>query len=853
MKKIRLTCWFTVLLYFIPAHLPAQSVNEGNNSPLIQVDYEKLVGRADLHYKTPVQKSEEGQPIGNGVMGSLVWTTPSQIRMQINRVDVFGNNSTSNNFYQRNTEYGGGLGWVDIDFGTSVFSIPHYSQHLSCYNGISTISGDGIKATATAWQHQDVLAVHINDSRSAQPFKAVNLRMLRLPTVKNGNHTAVSSLKHYGDQLVLVQEFREDDYYCTSAIAISVLGDKAISEQINEMTLRLLISPSSKETTVFVASAASFDPNEDVEKLALNKLALATTSGFNQIVNSNQQWWRSFWERSYIYLNSEDGEADFIEQNYTYYLYVMASSSRGKYPTKFNGMLWATGGDIRQWGNAFWGANQGCLYNALFPTNHIALLDPLFNMYSSVYPTLETAASQQWGSKGIYIPETMGHDGVPELPDNIAKELRALYLLQMPWEERSDEFMAYANTKIPFLSRWNWKHTGQWDSGTWTYVERGDGPFGPVNHIFSRGAKIAYQYWQKYEYTLDENWLREHAYPMLKGMVEFYRHFPNLKKEEDGKYHISHVNDNESLWRSKDPVEEISSMRGIIPALIKASERLGVDEDMRPVWQEFLSNLAPLATNTSIQGESKQPEVWVGALNSTSPVRGNAKRLPDRNTMPIWYFDLGNPGANPKDWRIANNTFDAYFPNGLNKDHYPYVLSKLAITGAILGRSDAVKYLLPNQLRRDPKDEVMPNRMDLSEGFFTTNIQRLGRGAEALHAALCFNAPPEPGSEPIIRVFHAWPQDWNASFRLLTRNNILVSSAIKNGAVNFIELSVQGNRGADLVNPWKGSAVAVYRNGKREGFLRGEVLTVKASQGDRIVLVKRGDDPLKYKQNLTTL
>jgi len=840
-------------MYIIPTHLPAQSVNDRDGNPLIQVDYEKLVGRADLHYKTPVQKSEEGQPIGNGAMGSLVWTTPSQIRMQVNRVDVFGNNSTSNNFYQRNTEYGGGLGWVDIDFGNPVFTARHYNQHLSCYNGISTISGDGIKAKATAWQLEDVLAIHINDARSAQPFKAVNLRMLRLPTVINGNHSAVSSLKHYGNQLVLVQEFREGDYYCASAVAISVSGNHAISEQINEMTLRLLIDYSSKETTVFVASASSFDPNEDVEKLALKKLESATTNGFDQIVNSNQKWWRSFWERSYIYLNSKDGEADFIEQNYTYYLYVMASSSRGKYPTKFNGMLWTTGGDIRQWGNAYWGANQECLYAALFPTNHIGLLDPLFNMYSSVYTSLEMAASQQWGSKGIYIPETMGHDGVPELPEDIANEMKSLYLLQKTWEERSDKFMAYAHGKIPFLSRWNWKHTGKWESGAWTYVERGDGPFGPVNHIFSRGAKIAYLYWQKYEYTLDENWLREYAYPMLKGMVEFYRHFPNLKKEEDGRYHISHVNDNESLWRSKDPVEEISSMLGIIPALIKASERLGVDEDMRPVWQEFLSNLAPLPTNASIQGQSKQPVVWVGALNSTSPVRGNAKRLPDRNTMPVWYFDLCNPGTNPQNWRIANNTFDAYFPNGLNKEHYPYVLSKLAISGAILGRSDAVKYLLPNQLRRDPKDEVMPNRMDLSEGFFTTNIQRLGRGAEALHAALCFNAPPQPGSEPIIRVFHAWPRDWNASFRLLTRNNILVSSAIKDGAVNFIELSVQGNRGADLVNPWKGSAVAVYRNGKRDGFLRGEILTVKASQGDQIVLVKKGDDPLKYKQNLTKL
>ena len=851
MAKRRFVFWIFAFLYTIPSASVAGPTRGIKKGPVIQMDYQKLVSRADLHYDTPVKKSEEGQPLGNGVMGSLVWTNPSQIRMQINRVDVFGNNSSSNNFYQRNTEYGGGLGWVDIDFGTPVFRTPHYTQHLSCYDGISTIYGNGIKAVATAWQHQDVIAVHISDSRGEQPFKAVNLRTLRLPIVKNGNHIAVSSLKQIGDQLVLVQEFKEDDYYCASAIAISVLGDTTISEQINEMTLRLVLKPSNNASTVLVASAASFDPTVDVEALALSKLALSRSSGFNEIVSSNRQWWRSFWERSYIHLHSRDGEANFIEQNYTYYLYVMASSSRGRFPTKFNGMLWATGGDIRQWGNAYWGANQECLYNALFPTNHIDLLDPLFNMYSGAYPTFEMAASQQWNTKGIYIPETMGHDGVPALPDYIANELKSLYLLQRPWQDRSAEFMAYASTKIPFLSRWNWKHTGKWESGKWTYVERGDGPFGPVNHIFSRGAKIAYQYWQKYEYTLDESWLREQAYPMLRGVVEFYRHFPNLNKEEDGKYHIDGVNDNESLWRSKDPVEEISSMHGIIPVLIRAAKILSVDEDMIPIWEEFFSNLTPLVTNASIIGEGEDPEVWIGALHSTSPVRGNSGRLPDRNTMPVWYFDLANPGTDLQNWKIANNTFDAYFPEGFDREHYPYVLSKLPVCGAILGRSDVVKYLLPNQLRRDPKDEVMPNRMDVSEGFFTTNIQRLGRGAEALQTALCFNAPSGPGKESVIRVFHAWPRDWDASFQLLTRNNILVSSSCKDGVINFIELSIQGNRGTDILNPWEGSAVAVYRNGKREGFMKGEILTVSANQGDQIVLVRKGDHPLKYRQNLT--
>lgn len=47
-----------------------------------------VVSRADLIYNAPVARSEEGSPIGNGRMGTLVWTTPSALKCQINRVDI---------------------------------------------------------------------------------------------------------------------------------------------------------------------------------------------------------------------------------------------------------------------------------------------------------------------------------------------------------------------------------------------------------------------------------------------------------------------------------------------------------------------------------------------------------------------------------------------------------------------------------------------------------------------------------------------------------------------------------------------------------------------------------------------
>src|SRR5580704_15292980 len=127
-------------------------------APMLDVDYRKLVSRADLVYEKPVLRSEEGIPIGNGRMGSLVWTTPTQLRFQINRVDVYASNCASNSFFERHTDYCGGCGFVDIDFGANdeaPFPESGFRQSLSVYDGSLRIEGKGLNARLLAWPAQD--------------------------------------------------------------------------------------------------------------------------------------------------------------------------------------------------------------------------------------------------------------------------------------------------------------------------------------------------------------------------------------------------------------------------------------------------------------------------------------------------------------------------------------------------------------------------------------------------------------------------------------------------------------------------------------------------------------------------
>ena len=415
-----------------------------NRDSLLQVDYESLVSRADLSYNEPATRSEEGMPVGNGRTGSLVWTTPAAMHFQINRVDVFAMGRNSNCFPRGDDAYASSCGYVDIrmvDYGEDVFTGAAFNQHLSVYEGLSTVKGNGVNARVLAWNDGDVIATEIDDQRVNPTTINIDLRMLRyvMGWVRGENrnltrqhatqirreshvdpHTATSRLDLRDGRILLIQEYREGDYYNASAVAIGIAGRKSKAAYANETTVRLSAEPGPGTFMIFTASASSFDPKEDVAELAIEQLEAAQQRGFDGMLEDNQDWWSHFWSKSLIRMHSVDGEADYVEKNHTYFLYIMASCSRGDYMPGFRGMLWHTTGDLCMWGSQYWWNNLGFYYNGLTPANHPELLAPVFSTHSRHYDSYARAAKQQWGSQGVWIPETNWFNGLEELPENIA-------------------------------------------------------------------------------------------------------------------------------------------------------------------------------------------------------------------------------------------------------------------------------------------------------------------------------------------------------------------------------------------------------------------------------------------------
>jgi hypothetical protein len=778
---------------------------------LIQVNRRAQVSRADLDYDAPAARPEEGIPLGNGRMGSLLWTTPSAVKLQINRVDLHAMDDTSFSFARADSDYGYGCGYIDINLvqaGPDVFGGKPFRQHLSVYDALMSLQGSGVSVRAVASPASDVMAIEIDDQRAQPEPINIDLRMLRYQmqfTVgktweqrqnhtiiyRTAAHTATSILGIRDGRVTLVQQFREGSFYDSSAVGIAVSGRPSRARYLNDSTVQLSATAARGRFTIWIGSAESRAEHEDVAALVLRRVDGASGKSFDTIREETAAWWHDFWSRGMVYMHSASGQADFVDQNYTYYLYLMGSSSRGKYPPRFGGLIWQTDGDMARWGSQYWWANTSAYYTGLMPANRLELMDPFFSLYLGMLDAAATAARQQWGSEGIYIPEITAFSGPEKLPDDIAKELQDLMLARKPFEQRSAEFDRYAQNKNRHTSRWNYRNDGDWDHGYYVFKSKGSGIFGHTTHILGVATRLGNLAWQRYQLTQNMDWLRGQAYPIIKGAAEFYRHFPNLRKDERGIYHIEHTNSGESSWDSRDAPYEVQCLHLIFPLAIRAAETLGVDADLRAAWKEIDEHLVPMGG--TVRGQAG------------GPGRG-----------PFGSFVYAGPGA------IA--------PIGPEPD----------IKVRFLGFTRLGSFI-------DDKGiggaQIFRNRLRLREGPGAIDFEHLAGLTAGVHTSLLDSHPESVTDREPVRVFAEWPKDWDAAFTLLARGGFLVSSAQQNGSIPLIEAVSQYGGELRLANPWGEAAVTIYRNGRKAEDASGAVVTVKTAKGETIVIVPQGGTP----------
>ncbi len=113
---------------------------------------------------------------------------------------------------------------------------------------------------------------------------------------------------------------------------------------------------------------------------------------------------------------------------------------------------------------------------------------------------------------------------------------------------------------------------------------------------------ISQHFWWHYEYSQDEGFLKERAYPFLKEIATFYEDY--LVADEQGVLQIVPSQSPENRFvgsGEKPPVSlcvssamDVELATEVLQHCIQAAEILNVDADCRARWQEMLERLPPL-------------------------------------------------------------------------------------------------------------------------------------------------------------------------------------------------------------------------------------------------------------------
>ncbi len=270
---------------------------------------------------------------------------------------------------------------------------------------------------------------------------------------------------------------------------------------------------------------------------------------------------------------------------------------------------------------------------------------------------------------------------------------------------------------------------------------------------------------------------------------------------------------------------------GVTAALLRAAAILNADAAMRPVWAEFLANLAPLPT--SADPEALKPDDIPGSARLRPRPQTGVKAgglLPDSNSLPMWFFDLCNvESARPRDVGDRQRHAHGSIPQRRDGADAGFGAFEVGHRGGVPGarrrcalpdsQPDArpcpeARHGLP-QWRRSGQPHDAARR---SAGARRRAIgPRFGSAAPG---AACRATLRRRAKIPVLHLFPAWPKEWSAAFHAAGARRIPGERVDPRGRVRrSSNWNRRQARSAACAIRSK-ARVALYRDGKKAGKAR---------------------------------
>lgn len=624
-----------------------------------------------MKYKIPAQDSvygweNESLPIGNGYIGANIFGIVERERVQITH------NALVNPHYDKEGRMFGGLGnFAEIYFEFSHCNVCQYERGLCLDDAIAYCNYvcDGVKYEReyfASYPDKSLIIRFTSSEKGALSFEIKpTIPFVKEYAVAEGDGGGKSGVIEIFDDTVVLKGKLE--YYNLNYEAqIKVISDG----KVDKTSDRLSIKNATTATVIFVADTnyvlcehtfCEDNPKKKLPDINVHDVVLKT---LNSVFNFNYEElkqrhisdYQSLFKRVNLKLCNED--ADYIsemmdkyrkgetvpalEELYFHYgRYLLISSSRkGGLPANLQG-IWNCH-EFSPWGSGYWhNINVQMNYWPAFNTNLLETFEPYIEFFNAYRKKAEEYATE-------YIKE---HN-----PEN--------------YKEGQGEC--------------------GWTIGTAAYpyfITAPGGHSGP-----GTGSLTSKLFWEAYEFSGNEEILKNVTYPALLGMSKF---LTKTVKNYDGEYLVSfsaspeqmnngvHI-DNGTYYQTVGCAFDQQLIYENGNDLVTAAELLGIDNKDIKKQKEQLPNYSPVLIGWSGQIKEFWEENFYGEIGEyhhrhISHLMGLYPGTLINKSTPAWLdaakYSLNERGNDTTGWALAHR-LNAWARTGDGESSYE-VLRKL--------------------------------------------------------------------------------------------------------------------------------------------------------------------------------
>jgi len=496
------------------------------------------------------------------------------------------------------------------------------------------------------------------------------------------------------------------------------------------------VSDSHHLFNVFVHTQHAASPQEWLRTLD-GIIAEAKSIPLTTSRSKHEAWWHRFWDRSWIHVTSADSsvlstdqETFVVSRAYALQRFVNACAGRGAHPIKFNGSLLTVpcrdrpgGADYRQWGPGYWWQNTRLPYYGMPAAGDYDLMEPLFRMYGKeLMPLFRYRTRLYLGHDGAFVPECIYFWG------DVFSETYGW----TPFEQRDDKLQE---------SRW---HKWEWVSG----------------------LELVWLMLDYYEYTLDENFLRQMVLPTASEILTFFdQHYPT---DENGRMVMYPSQAAETWWDCTNPMPEVAGLHAVVDRLRLLPQK-NTEPEQRRFWAEFKKKIPDLPVHT------------MGGTLMLAPAASFETKMNIENPELYAVFPFCFFGFNSPDKELALEAFQH------RQDRGNAGWRQDDIFAAYLGLADTVREYLIGRARNKHADSRFP-------AFWGPNYDWVPDQTHGGVLVKALQAMVMQAKGKDIYLLPAWPEGWNVEFKLHAPFNTMIRGSYVNGKIETLSVTPSERR-----------------------------------------------------------